>query len=154
VSGITDTHQQRQSHSDDDKEKEEDERMIRRRGMMLRGIHGAMKCGERYPTCPNCRGELTYLYLLYDHDDDDNDAHGAAKQRGGRQHPRQYESRIRRGSVSAREMTHDDDESTTLRARRLQNLLPPVCRVCRMQACRMHLLFDDGVANKVYELHK
>ena len=23
-----------------------------------------------------------------------------------------------------------------------------------VQACRMHLLFDDGVANKVYELHK
>ena len=89
---------------------------IKRR--ILTSIHGSNK---NYPTCPKCRGELTYLYL----------SRSTARRR--KQHATDNNHDSFNNFVSAREIYNGNESIKT----KIENLLPPVCT-----ECQMHLLFD------------
>ena len=88
---------------------------------ILSSIHGSKK---DYPTCPKCRGEITYLYLSR-----------IARRRKNHTTDNNHESLH---VVSAREIYYNGNNNDSIK-RKIENLLPPICT-----ACNMHLLFDTS----------
>ena len=114
------------NNNDNDNDKCHSLQQMKLRQEILQSIHGRRQV---YPTCPNCSGELTYLYI--------SSSSSTSKRRKQPPPPRDDDNQSTPPRVSAYEI-HDGDESARYK---MKHLLPPLC-----VGCRTHLLFEGSEA--------